>query len=86
MLKPLHDYVLLEKMEAESTTASGIILTSTKEKSKFAKVIAMGNDIKEAGYQTGDEVLYREYAGTTISYKDAEYIVIKDEDIIAVNQ
>ena len=46
----------------------------------------MGNDIKEAGYQTGDEVLYREYAGTTISYKDAEYIVIKDEDIIAVNQ
>ena len=52
MLKPLHDYVLLEKMEEESTTASGIILTSTKEKSKFAKVIAMGNDIKEAGYQT----------------------------------
>ena len=78
--------VVLEKMEEESTTASGIILTSTKEKSKFAKVIAMGNDIKEAGYQTGDEVLYREYAGTTISYKDAEYIVIKDEDIIAVNQ
>ena len=86
MLKPLHDYVLLEKMEEESTTASGIILTSTKEKSKFAKVIAMENNIKEAGYQTVDEVLYREYAGTTISYKDAEYIVIKDEDIIAVNQ
>ncbi|MDD7281907.1 co-chaperone GroES [Floccifex sp.] len=85
MLKPLHDYVLLEKIEEESTTASGIILTSTKEKSKFAKVIALGSDIKEACYKEGDEVLYRDYAGTTVKDNDHEYIVIKDEDIIAVN-
>ncbi|MGN1276891.1 MAG: GroES family chaperonin [Floccifex sp.] len=86
MLKPLHDYVLLEKLEKESATASGIILTSSKEKSKFAKVIAIGCDIHDAGYQINDEVLYREYAGTSISYQDKDYIVIKDEDIIAVNR
>ena len=86
MLKPLHDYVLLKKVEEEKTTASGIILSSGKEKSKLAEVIALGKDIEDAGYQASDKVLYREYAGTTIKFENEEYIVIKDEDIIAVSK
>ena len=86
MLKPLHDYVLLKKVEEEKTTASGIILSSGKEKSKLALVVALGKDIKEAGYDINDKVLYREYAGTTIKYENEEFIVIKDEDIIAVSK
>lgn len=88
MLKPLHDYVLLqkEKEENQTTTASGIILTSGKEKSKLAVVANIGSDVKEAGYVVGDKVLYKEYSGTTVKVDGEEYIVIKDEDIIAVSK
>lgn len=86
MLKPLHDYVLLKKEQEEKTTASGIILTSGKEKSKLAKVAAIGTGVKNHEYKIGDKVLYKEYSGTTMKVDDEEYIVIKDEDIIAVNE
>lgn len=86
MLKPLHDYVLLQKVDEEKTTASGIILSTTKEKSVFAKVVAMGSDVQNADYQVNDKVLYKEYAGTNIKHENEEYIIIKDEDIIAVNK
>lgn len=86
MLKPLHDYVLLKKEEQEKTTASGIILTSSQEKSKLAVVQAIGTGVEKAGYQEGDRVLYKEYAGTNVKVDDEEYIVIKDEDIIAVSE
>lgn len=86
MLQPLHDYVLLKKEKEEKTTASGIILTSGKEKSKLAVVASIGADVKDAGYACGDKVLYKEYAGTTMKIDDEEYIVIKDEDIIAVSK
>ena len=74
MLQPLHDYVLLKKEKEEKTTASGIILTSGKEKSKLAVVASIGVDVKDAGY------------GTTMKIDDEEFIVIKDEDIIAVSK
>lgn len=87
MLQPLHDYVLLKKEKEEKTTASGIILTSGKEKSKLAVVASMGADVKDAGYACGDKVLYKEYSGTTMKIDDdEEFIVIKDEDIIAVSK
>ncbi len=86
MLKPLHDYVLLKKVEEEKTTSSGILLSSTKEKSKFAQVIAKGSDVQDKVYEINDLVLYKEFAGTNIQYKDNEYILIKDEDIIAVKK
>ena len=84
MLQPLHDYVLLKKEKEEKTTASGIILTSGKEKSKLAVVASIGADVKDAGYACGDKVLYKEYSGTTMQLDDEEFIVIKDEDIIAI--
>lgn len=83
MLKPLHDYVLLEKEKVEKTTSSGIILTSGKEKSKLAMVKAIGSGVEKPEYKVGDRVLYREYAGTNMKVDDEEFIVIKDEDIIA---
>lgn len=83
MLKPLHDYVLLEKEKVEKTTSSGIILTSGKEKSKLATVKAIGSGVEKPEYKVGDRVLYREYAGTNMKVDDEEFIVIKDEDIIA---
>ena len=61
MLQPLHNYVLLKKEKEEKTTASGIILTSGKEKSKLAVVASIGADVKDAGYACGDKVLYKEY-------------------------
>ena len=79
MLKPLHDYVLLEKEKVEKTTSSGIILTSGKEKSKLATVKAIGSGVEKPEYKVGD----REYAGTNMKVDDEEFIVIKDEDIIA---
>lgn len=86
MLQPLHDYVLLKKEKEEKTTVSGIILTSGKEKSKLAVVASIGADVKDAGYACGDKVLYKEYSGTTMQLDDEEFIVIKDEDIIAVSK
>lgn len=84
MLKPLHDYVLLKKEEEEKTTASGIILTASKEKSKLAVVEAVGAGVESPAYGQGDRVLFKEYAGTNVKVGDDEYIVIKDEDIVAV--
>ncbi len=86
MLKPLHDYVLLKKEEEEKTTASGIILSTSKEKSKFAVVEAVGSGVENPGYEKGDHVLFKEYAGTNIQVDDQDYIVIKDEDIVAVSK
>lgn len=86
MIQPLHDYVLLQKEEDAKTTASGIILSSNKEKSKYVKVIAMGQAIQNAGYSVGDRVLYREYAGMDLEEDNEEYILVKDEDIIAVKK
>ena len=86
MLQPLHDYVLLKREKEEKTTASGIILTSGKEKSKLAVVAAIGSGGKDWEYALNDKVLYKEYSGTTIKVDDEEYIVIKDEDIIAVSK
>lgn len=85
MLKPLHDNVVLKKEEEENKTASGIILTSeSKNKPSVGVVEAIGSGCKDAGYQVGDKVVYKEYSGTRVKLEEEEYIVIADEDILAV--
>lgn len=85
MLKPLHDNVVLKKEEIENKTASGIILTSeNKNKPSIGVVEAIGDGCKDAGYQVGDKVVYKEYSGTRVKIEEEEYIVIADEDILAV--
>lgn len=90
-LVPLGDRVVLKQLEAEETTKSGIILTGqTKEKPQQAEVIAVGPggvvDGKEVTMQVkaGDKVVYSKYAGTEVKLGEDEYIVVKQNDILAV--
>lgn len=86
MLKPLHKNVVLkkEKAEKETVTASGIILNDGgKNKTSYAIVSAIG-PASEADIKVNDKVVYKEYSGTKVSVEDEEYIIIEDEDILAV--
>ena len=90
-LVPLTDRVVLKQLEAEETTKSGIILTSSaQEKPQEAEVIAVGPggmvDGKEVEMQVkeGQKVIYSKYAGTTVELDDEEYIIVKQNDILAV--
>ena len=91
MLKPLADRVVLKMTKAEETTKSGIILSEgSKEKPQIAEVVAVGPggmvDGKEVKMQlvVGDKVVYSKYAGTTLKYNDDEYIIVKQDDILAI--
>ena len=90
-LKPIGDRVVLKQLEAEQATKSGIILTSaSQEKPQEAEVIAVGpggiidgKDIKME-VKIGDKVIYSKYAGTEVKLGDAEYIIVKHNDILAI--
>jgi len=91
MLKPLADRVLIKMVEAEETTKSGIILSSgAKEKPQIAEIIAVGpgietEDRKEKMYvQKGQKVIINKYSGTEVKYENQEYIIIKQDDILAI--
>ena len=90
-MKPLGDRVVIKNMEAEETTKGGIILaTAAKEKPLMAEVVAVGPggnvDGKEIAMQVkvGDKVIYSKYAGTDVKLGDDEYIVVKQNDIVAI--
>ncbi len=90
-LVPLSDRVVLKQSEAEETTKSGIILTgSAQEKPQEAEVIAVGPggmvDGKEITMQVkaGQKVIYSKYAGTEVKLDGEEYIIVKQNDILAV--
>jgi len=90
-LKPLGARVLLKEIEAEETTKSGIILPSNaKEKPYMAEVIEVGpgeiKDGKEIKMQVkkGDKVLYSKYAGNEIKIDNEKYLVIRQDDILAI--
>ena len=92
MLKPLADRVVLKMTKAEETTKSGIILISIdeNEKPQIAEVIAVGPggnvDGKEIKMyvKTGDKVVITKYAGTEIKYEGEDYIIVKQNDILAI--
>ena len=86
-LVPLSDRVVLKQCEAEETTKSGIILTSSaQEKPQEAEVIAGMVDGKEVTMQvkTGQKVIYSKYAGTEVKLDGEEYIIVRQSDILAV--
>lgn len=89
MIKPLSDYVLLEKTPSEKKVGS-IILTSEKKVGNVASVVAIGPGKKDEdgklvpmSVKPGDRVVYREYAGTDMEDEGKKYILLKDEDILA---
>ena len=82
-LKPLSDKLVLEQVEAETKSAAGIILPSdAQEKPKQAKVLAVGSDVKEI--KPGDVVLYKSYGPDEVKVDGAEYLIAKEEDILAI--
>ena len=90
-IKPLGDRVLIKKLEAEETTKSGIVLPGTaKEKPQEAEIIAVGPggfvDGKEVKMEVkvGDRVLFSKYSGNEIKVDGKEYIILKQDDILAV--
>ena len=90
-LKPLGDRVVVEVVEEDEVTASGIVLPdSAKEKPQRGKVIAVGAGQVENGtrveleVKVGDEVLYSKYGGTEVKVEGDEYLILRESDILAV--
>ena len=91
MIKPLGSRVLIKMKEGEETTKSGIILAgNAQEKPQIAEVIEVGEGEKKDGklqpvcVKKGDNVIVSKYSGTEVKYEGTEYIIVKDEDILAI--
>ncbi len=90
-IKPLNDYLLLEKLPSEKKVGS-IVLTTEKKQGNVATIMAMGpgkvNDdgklVAIEGVKVGDKVIYREYAGTDYESDGHKYLLLKVEDVLAV--
>jgi chaperonin GroES len=81
-LQPLGDYVVATQEEAKSTTASGLYLPdNAQEKPKTAKIVAVGPNAKQV--KVGDRVVYKSYSTTEIKVDSQDYILVKEEDILA---
>ena len=91
-LRPLGDRLIVEPIEQEDTTASGIILPETaKEKPQQGKVLAAGPGRRDddgkrikMDVQEGDTVLYAKYAGTEVKLDDTKYLIFKETDVLAI--
>ncbi len=90
-LVPLGDRVVLKQLVAEETTKSGIVIPGqSKEKPQQAEIIAVGPggtvDGKEVrmNVTVGQKVIYSKYAGTSVELDDEEYIIVKQDDILAI--
>lgn len=90
-IKPLGDRVVIKKLEVESTTKSGIVLTGTaKEQPQEAEVMAVGPGAVVDGkrvemeVKVGDKILYSKYAGTDVKVAGEEYIILRQDDILAI--
>lgn len=90
-VKPLAGYILIEPIEAEQKTASGIILPDTaQEKSQLGKVVAVGpakkhpEHTEEAQVKVNDQVVYKKWGGEDIKIENKEYKLVKFEDVMAI--
>jgi len=82
IIKPLADRVVAIREEAQAKTASGIYLPDTaKEKPLIAVVKAIGPDVKSL--KVGDKIIYREYSTADLKIDGKEYLIIKEEDVLA---
>jgi len=91
-VKPLNDKVLVKRLEAEEVTKGGIVLPDTaKEKPREGKILAIGDgklleNGKRAAFQVkvGDRVLFSSYAGTEIKIEGEEFLILSEDDVLAV--
>jgi chaperonin GroES len=92
LLKPLGDRIVIELIEAEEKTSSGIVLPdSAKEKPQEGKVVAAGTGrVLENGQRVdlevkeGDRIIFSKYAGTEVKYEGNEYLILRESDVLAV--
>jgi chaperonin GroES len=92
LLKPLGDRIIIELVELEEKTASGIVLPDTaKEKPQEGKVIAVGTGrVLDNGERValevsvGDSIIFSKYAGTEVKYDGNEYLIVRENDILAI--
>jgi chaperonin GroES len=91
-IRPLHDRILVERLEEQEQKRGGIIIPDTaKEKPQEGKVIAVGtgkvtDDGKRLGLdvQVGDKILFGKYSGSEVKVDDKEYLIMREEDILAI--
>ena len=91
MIKPLSDRVLIKMKENEETTKSGIILAgASKEKPQIAEVVEVGpgeiieGEVQPMYVKKGDNIIVSKYAGTEVKYEGTVYIIVKQDDILAI--
>ena len=92
VLKPLEDRIVVQPLEAETTTASGLVIPDTaKEKPQEGTVVAVGpgrfddkGDRVPVDVSVGDVVLYSKYGGTEVKYSGEEYLVLSARDVLAI--
>ena len=81
-LQPLSDYIVAVNEEAAAKTASGLYLPeNAKEKPKTAKIVAVGQNARQL--KVGDRIVYKSYSTTEVKVDGAEYILVKEEDVLA---
>lgn len=91
-IRPLHDRILVERIEKEGKTPGGIIIPDTaKEKPMEGEVIAVGKgardengNIKPLDVKVGDKVLFAKWGGTEVKIDDKEYLIMKESDVLAI--
>ena len=91
-LRPLHDRVIIKRLEAETKSAGGIVIPdSATEKPIKGEVVAVGagkiledGKVRALAVKAGDKVLFGKYSGTEVKLDGTEYLVVKEDDILAV--
>lgn len=86
-IRPLGDRVVIKRIEAVETTKSGIVLPgAAKEKPQEAEIVSVGPGTEDVKMEVtvGDRVLFSKYSGTEVKIEDKEYIILKQEEILAV--
>ena len=91
-IRPLHDRILVTRVEAESVGRGGIIIPDTaKEKPQEGKVVAVGSGkLNEEGHrialdvQAGDRILFGKYSGSEVNLQNDEYVIMREEDVLAI--
>ncbi|MDT8440657.1 MAG: co-chaperone GroES [Desulfuromonadales bacterium] len=91
-IRPLHDRIIVERLEEETKTAGGIIIPDTaKEKPQQGKIVAVGKGkstedgkLLPLDVKVGDKVLFGKYAGTEIKIEGREYLMMREDDILGV--
>ena len=91
-IRPLHDRLLVERLEEKEIKKGGIIIPDTaREKPQEAKVIAVGNGkVTDEGkkipldVKAGDKILFGKYSGSEVKIDDKEYLILREEDVLAI--